>query len=51
MKEQPPRKQPKEQPAEDLQEQEKSNKGLVTLLFIEIAGILGVAVYWLAKFL
>ena len=29
----------------------KSNKGLVTLLFVEIAGILGVAVYWLAKFL
>ena len=29
----------------------KSNKGLVILLCIEIAGILGVAGYWLAKFL
>ena len=29
----------------------KSNKGLVILLLIEIAGILGVAGYWLMKFL
>ena len=29
----------------------KSNKGLVILLLIEIAGILGVAGYWLLKFL
>ena len=29
----------------------KSNKGLVFLLLIEIAGILGVAGYWLMKFL
>ena len=29
----------------------KSNKGLVILLCIEIAGILGVAGYWLMKFL
>ena len=29
----------------------KSNKGLVLLLLIEIAGILGVVGYWLMKFL
>ena len=29
----------------------KSNKGLVILLLIEIAGILGVVGYWLMKFL
>ena len=29
----------------------KRNKGLVILLIIEIAGILGVAGYWLMKFL
>ena len=32
-------------------EPKKSNKGLVILLGIEIAGILGVAGYWLMKFL
>jgi len=32
-------------------EPKKSNKGLVILLLIEIAGILGVAGYWLLKFL
>ena len=32
-------------------EPKKSNKGLVILLLIEIAGILGVAGYWLMKFL
>ena len=29
----------------------KSNRGLVILLLIEIAGILGIAGYWLMKFL
>ena len=32
-------------------EPRKSNKGLVILLLIELAGILGVAGYWLLKFL
>ena len=32
-------------------EPKKSNKGLVILLLIEVAGILGVAGYWLMKFL
>ena len=32
-------------------EPKKSNKGLVILLLIELAGILGVAGYWLLKFL
>ena len=32
-------------------EPKKSNKGLVILLCVEIAGILGVAGYWLMKFL
>ena len=32
-------------------EPKKSNKGLLILLLIEIAGILGIAGYWLMKFL